>query len=372
MLPGNQVHFGNEPDISAMASSKTAGTDREPVEVAILALPESTASVVYGMHDLFKSAGRDWGLITKGEPGAEVMRPQVIAAQRGPFVAANGVRISPDTTFDECARPSIVCVPEVAIPPGAPIDGRFDAEVDWLRRCHECGATIATACSGALLLAESGLLDGFEATTHWAYCDVIRDRYPKVRVRPQRALVASGDGQRLVMAGGGTSWLDLGLYLIARVAGVEVAMQTARINLIDWHDIGQQPFASLARSRQVDDAVIARCQAWIAEHYHEPAPVTAMVRLSGLAERSFKRRFEQATGMSPLEYVHTLRLEEAKQMLEATEAPVEAIAQEVGYEDAGFFSRLFRRHVQLTPAQYRRRFGSMRRALQGAGGRPPS
>jgi transcriptional regulator GlxA family with amidase domain len=89
-----------------------------------------------------------------------------------------------------------------------------------------------------------------------------------------------------------------------------------------------------------------------------------MVRLSGLPERSFKRRFRQATGMSPLEYVHTLRLEEAKQMLESGEAPIEAIANEVGYEDAGFFSRLFRRSVSLTPAQYRKRFGAMRKALQ--------
>jgi len=90
------------------------------------------------------------------------------------------------------------------MPPGTPIDGRFDAEVEWLRRCHARGATIATACSGALLLAESGLLDGNEATTHWAYCDTIRARYPKVKLHPQRALVVSGDGQRLVMAGGGT------------------------------------------------------------------------------------------------------------------------------------------------------------------------
>lgn len=176
--------------------------------------------------------------------------------------------------------------------------------------------------------------------------------------------MVSGEGQRLVIAGGGTSWLDLALYLIARTAGVEHAMHTARINLIDWHSIGQQPFARLARSRQSDDALIARCQTWVAEHYDEPAPVTAMVRLSGIAERSFKRRFRQATGMSPLEYVHTLRLEEAKQMLEAGDDPIEAIANAVGYEDAGFFSRLFRRQVNLTPMQYRRRFGALRRALQ--------
>lgn len=342
--------------------------EREPAAVAILALPEASVSVVYGLYDLFKSAGRDWGIVTEGRCGPELLRPQVVAAHGGTFVAANDVRIAPDATLAECRAPAIVCVPEVAIPPGAPIEGRFAAEVDWLRRCHANGATIAAACSGALLLAESGLLDGNDATTHWAYCDTIRARYPKVKLHPQRALVITGDGQRLVMAGGGTSWLDLGLYLIARVAGVEAAMQTARVNLIDWHDIGQQPFASLARSRQVDDAVIARCQTWIAEHYAEPAPVAAMVRLSGLAERSFKRRFEQATGMAPLEYVHTLRLEEAKQMLETGHASVEAIAHEVGYEDAGFFSRLFRRHVQLTPAQYRKRFGSMRRALQEVGG----
>ena len=89
-----------------------------------------------------------------------------------------------------------------------------------------------------------------------------------------------------------------------------------------------------------------------------------MVRLSGLAERSFKRRFRQATGMSPLEYVHTLRLEEARHLLETGAQPIEAIANEVGYEDAGFFSRLYRRSVTLTPAQYRKRFGAMRRALE--------
>jgi transcriptional regulator GlxA family with amidase domain len=89
-----------------------------------------------------------------------------------------------------------------------------------------------------------------------------------------------------------------------------------------------------------------------------------MVRLSGLAERSFKRRFQQATGMAPLQYVHTLRLEESKHLLEVTDDPVEAVANEVGYEDAGFFARLFRRHVGLTPAHYRRRFGGLRRAIQ--------
>lgn len=336
----------------------------KPVEVAILAFPEVTAGVVFGMLDLFHSAGRDWGIITEGVPGPAVIRPRIVAQSRAPMVVSNGVPLTPDATFADAPLPDIVCVPEMTVPPGTPLAGRFLPEIAYLKRCHAAGATLATACSGAMLLAEAGLLDGFDATTHWAYCDIMRKQYPAIRVHKQRALVVSGEGQRYVMAGGGTTWLDLALYLIARFAGVDVAMASARINLIDWHDVGQQPFARLARSRQVDDAVIARCQTWIADHYREPAPVAAMVRLSGLPERSFKRRFREATGMAPLEYVHTLRLEEAKQMLEASDAPIEAIANEVGYEDAGFFARLFKREVNLAPGQYRKRFGALRRALQ--------
>jgi transcriptional regulator GlxA family with amidase domain len=347
--------------------TQTITQDSKPKTVAILALPEVGVSTVYGMFDMFMSAGRDWGMIVDGRPGRSVIEPRVVAASRAPFAAGNGVVIRPDATFDEVDRPDLVCVPELLVAPGEPLDGRFRAEVEFLKRCHASGALLATACSGALLLAEAGLLDGHDATTHWAYCDLMTKRYPRIRVHTQRALVVSGAEQRLVMAGGGTSWLDLALYLIARLAGVEAAMQVARINLVDWHDIGQQPFARLARSRQVDDAVIARCQNWIAENYAEHQPVAQMTRLSGLAQRSFARRFQQATGMPPLEYVHTLRLEEAKHMLESGEEPIEGIANEVGYEDAGFFSRLFRRKVGLTPAQYRRRFGSLRRSLTSAG-----
>ena len=338
-----------------------------PATVALLATPEVTASTLYGMYDLFAAAGRDWEFIVGGKPGEPKIRPRVVARARDSFQAINGVQLTPEATLAECPRADVVCVPELFVAPDEPLSGRYATEIQWLREQYTAGATLASACSGALLLAETGLLDGLEATTHWGYCDALARSHPLVKVRKQRALVASGEGQRIVMAGGGTSWQDLALFLIARLVGVDEAMHVARVYLIDWHHIGQQPFAQLARSRQVEDAVVARCQVWIAEHYNEPNPVTALVRLSGLAERSFKRRFQQATGMPPLEYVHTLRIEEAKQMLEAGEAPVEAIAHEVGYEDATFFSRLFRRKVNLSPAQYRKRFGALRQSLSPNG-----
>jgi transcriptional regulator GlxA family with amidase domain len=204
---------------------------------------------------------------------------------------------------------------------------------------------------------------------HWAYCDALAARHPDIRVHPERAVVLTGEGQRILMAGGGASWQDLALFMIARLLGATVAMQAARVNLIQWHNRGQQPFAGLARSAQVDDATIARCQEWVSQHYDEDRCVALMTGLSGLSERSFKRRFARATGLSPLEYVHTLRIEEAKQLLESGDLSIEAIAQEVGYEDAGFFGGLFKRKVGMTPAQYRRRFGALHRALQAVGGR---
>jgi len=336
--------------------------DRKSV-VAVLAVPESTASTLYGMQEILESAGRDWSALTTGEAGEQVFRPVIVSATGETFRAVNGLSVTPHAALAAYPTPDIITIPDLMIMPGEDIAGRYDREIAWIRAAYAAGATLATACTGAMVLAEAGLLDGRDVTTHWAYCEAMQSRYPRTRVHPNRALVTAGDGQRLIMAGGGTSWHDLALFLIARFAGIEEAIHVARLQLIDWHHIGQQPFATLTSVRQVDDAVIASCQAWIAEHYDTGSPVAAMVAQSGLPERSFKRRFARATGMSPIEYVHALRLEETKHLLERTELSVEAVANEVGYEDASFFSRLFRRRVGLTPAQYRRRFSALRAVL---------
>jgi transcriptional regulator GlxA family with amidase domain len=316
------------------------------------------------MFELLAGAGRDWALITGESEPDTLIEPIIVNRDGRPFRAVNGVTIEPAAALADAGAVDVVVIPDLFLMPDDDIAGRFESEAVWLAKLYRDGATLTAACTGALLLAESGVLEGQIATTHWAYCDVLAARYPGVRVEANRALVTSGSGQRLIMAGGGTSWHDLGLFLIARFVGVEEAMRIARLHLLDWHHIGQQPFAALTMQRQVADALIARCQTWIAQHYDVDSPVTAMVAESGLAERSFKRRFARATGMAPLEYVHALRLEETKQMLESTDMPVEQIAQEVGYEDASFFGRLFRRKVGLTPAKYRKRFRSLRCQLE--------
>ena len=333
------------------------------IKVAILAVPEVTASTLFGMFDLFSSPGRDFPFITPGEAGAQRMRPFVVSLDGREFQAANGVWVRPDFGLADCPHPDIVCIPDFYVDPGTSVAGLHDAEARWLKHAHAEGAMLASACSGALLIGEAGLLSNCEATIHWGYVASLTNNFPGVKVKAHQSLVLTGEAQRIVMAGGGSSWQDLTLYLIARFVGLKEAMEVAKVYLLQWHDVGQKPFSSLLSRQQTHDTVIAKCQEWLALNYKARGPVGAMASLSGLPERSFVRRFSKATGMSPLDYAHALRLEEAKQMLETTDLSVEAIANEVGYEDTSFFGRLFRRKTGLTPGQYRVRFGSLRKAL---------
>jgi transcriptional regulator GlxA family with amidase domain len=334
-----------------------------PITVALLGTPEVSAATLYGFYDALASTRRDWQMLHGGAPTESPFRPMVVSADGRPFTAGNGIRISPDASFADCPRPEVVCITDLMIPPDAPAPA-YDAEVAWVRGAWDAGATVASACSGALLLARTGLLDGCDATSHWAYCDRLAREHPRTRWHAERGLVLAGPDSRIVMAGSGVAWHMLILALIARFASPEDAMQVARINLLDMNQTSPLAYASLTRGGRAADELVARCQLWAASNYRTESPVAQMVALSGLPERTFKRRFQQATAMSPLDYVHTLRLEEAKQMLEATELPVEAIAQEVGYQDSSFFGRLFKRKAALTPAQYRRQFGALSEQLR--------
>ena len=341
-------------------------TDR-PITVALLAMPGVTAATLYGFHDAFCGVHRDWAMLHGGHAESP-FRSTVVSRDGRPVEAANGVRIVPDAGFDACGSPDVVCVTDIAVPPGEPIGTTYDAEVDWLRERHAQGSILASSCSGAVLLARTGLLDGLDATSHWAYCEALRREYPTTRWFPERGLLFAGAGQRILMAGSGIAWHQLVMALISRFAGAEAAMQVARINLIDWAATSPIAYASLRHGAQASDPAVAAAQAWAAEHYRHEAPVAKMGAISGLAERTFKRRFARATGMGPLDYVHHLRLEEAKQMLESGDASIESIAFEVGYRDASFFNRLFRRKVMMSPTQYRRRFGGLKSRLRDAGG----
>lgn len=301
----------------------------------------------YGLHEVLGEAGR-------GPNASRSLYPTLVAAKTDAYEMGSRLRVTPQQGLaDSTADIVIIC--DIHLDPGMSPEGRWPQEIDWVRRHIAVDAVVCSACSGAVLLAEAGLLDGADAASHWLMADVFRDRYPAVNFRPERILCDSGRSGRLITTGGASSWQDLALYLIGRFCGAEEAARIARLFVIGDRRDGQLPFAVMTRPRQHGNAAIADVQTWLADNYASPNPVTAMVARSGMAERTFKRQFKTATGYAPVDYVQAMRIEEAKQMLETEPTAIEEIAVAVGYEDPTFFRKLFRRHVGVTPAQYRQR-----------------
>jgi transcriptional regulator GlxA family with amidase domain len=326
------------------------------VSVSLVAVPEVAAWVLYGFYEVLSFVGPGWGYLTGWPMAPGRMNPRIVAESRAIIRNGTGIAITPDLTFEEAKRVDIVVVCDLGISFDEETRGRWPAAVAWLKAQHVQGAIICSACTGSLMLAEAGLLDGEEATCHWAAIETMRSRYPEVRLRPERVLVASGDGHRIVTAGATASWTDLALYLVARFCGEDESRRAAKLFLFGDRSAGQLPFAARVRPRQHGDAAIAAAQSWVADHYGEANPVAGMTAASGLAPRTFKRRFEAATGYPPLAYTLSLRVEEAKQMLETTDAPIEAVAGEVGYAEAAAFRRVFKRATGISPHEYRKRF----------------
>jgi transcriptional regulator GlxA family with amidase domain len=324
--------------------------------IALLAAAETSPSVLYGLYDVLYSVGAVYPDMTIGEPGPDALDVRIVAAEAEPFRCAGGVTVEPRAAIGTIEHVDVVIVCDMYTPIYEPPRGRYPREVAWLRKLHAGGALIASVCSGSLLLAEAGLLDGCDAAAHWAYADLFRRYYPAVTMREDSVLCLSSEQAGIVTAGGVTAWHDLALYLIARLCGQQQALQTAKIFLLSGHEDGQLPYGAMTRRIDASDAVIGDCQSWIAENYRADNPVQRMAEHSGLNPRTFARRFRTATGYQPIDYVQALRVEEAKQMLETSETGVDEIAGAVGYDDPASFRRLFKRRAGLTPAAYRRKF----------------
>lgn len=333
----------------------------KPVLVSLLVLPDSTPTAIYGFYEIFSSVGRVWSELTGEPPAAPEMSVRIVSPSRAPFSCSMGAVISPHASLGEVAHTDVVIVTDLALSGDLDPRGRWPEAADWIRGQYEAGATVCSVCTGSVLLADAGLLDGREATSHWSATDLFAAYYPAVQLRPERILSPADREHRLLTCGGMASWEDLALYLVARYCGEAEAVRMAKVFVLGDRSEGQLPFTAMARPRRQEDAVIGRCLEWLAEHYDKPYPVARMIALSGLAERTFKRRFRAATGYAPVEYVQSLRIEEAKHLLESGDEPTDAVGRRVGYEDAAFFRRLFKRRTGITPSRYRQRFRGLGR-----------
>jgi len=227
----------------------------------------------------------------------------------------------------------------------------------WLKsHWRNCGQ-ICGLSGAAFMLGTAGLLNNRPATTHWALSTQAREHLPRTEFDLNAAFVVADAEGRILTSGGGTCWQDLCIHLITQHCGSAVAGRVARMNTLMGTAIGQLPFADWAPEHDHGDAAILTAQLWMDDNIAMTGFLEHAIALSGLTERTFKRRFPAATGFSPTVYMQHARMQDARYRLEATREPVEEIAAAVGYSDLSFFRKLFRQRVGMTPGDYRARFG---------------
>ncbi|MBT2468160.1 helix-turn-helix domain-containing protein [Streptomyces sp. ISL-66] len=229
--------------------------------------------------------------------------------------------------------------------------------VDAVRAAHERGARIMSLCTGAFVLAAAGVLDGRRATTHWAHAAALADRYPKVRVDPDVLYVDEGT---VLTSAGKAAGMDLCLHVVTVDHGAAVANSLARTLVVPPHRAGgQAQFATVPVAAEAGHA-FADLLHWVNERLQEPLTVPDLARRANMSPRNLTRRFTSATGVTPLRWLHTQRINRARELLETTDHGIEYIATCTGMGTAATLRRHFHRALRVPPDAYRRTFRSAR------------
>jgi len=324
------------------------------LEVTILLLDDCYASTSLAPIEVFHSAGRLWNVLT-GNSSEPRFKVTVASLDGKPVKTPYSVGLLPEVSISEVENTDIIVIPAS----GLDLDAQFHrhrAMFAWLRRWHERGVYIASICSGAAYLAEAGLLDGHEATTHWGTADAYMARYPAVNWRPD---VFVTEDRRVLCSGGVYAAIDLSLYLVEKFCGHEIAVQTAKSLLVDMPRTHQSGYSLLPVSRPHEDEQIRHVESYIRENFARDLTIERLASGAHMSPRNFVRRFKKATGKLPGKYLQVLRVSIAKELLEDGVRSIQAISSDVGYEDIAFFRTLFKRLTGMNPAQYRMKFASV-------------
>lgn len=333
------------------------------IDVTVLLLDDNYASTALGPIEVFHSAGRLWNALQGADPDPK-FNVTVASLSHAGVTSPYGVGLSAATSMESVERADLIIVPASGLDLDTQLR-RHAHMLPWLRKWHRAGAYIGAVCSGAGYLAEAGLLDGRQATTHWAVAEAYAARFPAVRWRPDMFIT---EDERVLCSGGVYASIDLSLYLVEKFCGHEIALQCAKALLVDMPRTHQSGYAVLPLSRPHSDAPIREVEDQMHRHFAKDLPIELLAERASMSPRTFIRRFKAATGRLPGRYMQMLRINIAKEMLEADLRSVQAVSAAVGYEDVAFFRKLFRRFTGITPAEYRARFAGRSPAV-AAGGR---
>lgn len=324
------------------------------IDVCVVLLNDNFSSTAIGPIEVFHSAGLLWQAL-RGEAAAPRFRVTAATVDGAPVTNPYGLQVQARHSIGDVRRTDLIVVPAS----GLDFDNQFArhaALFPWLQRHAARGTYIAGNCTGAAYLAEAGLLDGREATTHWAIAEALQRRYPRTRWTPDKLIT---EDRRILCSGGVYAALDVSLYLVEKFCGHEVALQCARALLIDMPRASQSGYAVLPLSRPHDDDRIRAAEEHMERNYRGEVSIERLACDLGMSPRNFVRRFKVATGRLPGNYLQTLRVTIARDLIEQGARSLQEVASAVGYEDATYFRALFKRLTGMTPTEYRERFAGL-------------
>jgi len=311
--------------------------------VVLVAFEKFQALDLFGPAEVFSLATR-YGV---GEYAIEVVAPTA-----DPIRTSSGVEISPTATLHGCRGPIDTLV--VVGGEGVPAAKADPALPRWIGRTAQRSRRVASVCNGAFLLAAAGLLDGRRATTHWAACDHLAERYPSVTVERDPIFVRDGN---VATSAGVTAGMDLALALLEEDHGPEASLQVARgLVLFVRRPGGQAQFSTQLSTQAAEREPLRELQTWIADHLAEDLSVPALAERAHMSPRNFARAFSREIGTTPAAYVEEARVERARIALEESSAGVEEVARRCGFGTVETMRRAFHRRLGVGPAAYRSRF----------------
>lgn len=317
------------------------------MRIAFLVLPNMLATSLTNAYELFFSA-KQVAKMRRLKMASDVDLLKVAVDQQR-IELPSGLSIQADQAIDDSIY-DIVYVPALWRNP-IPVVKSNSIVVDWLRKQYEHGAIINGTGTGVCFIAETGLLNNRPATTHWHHLEKFASSYPLVELKRQHFITSAG---RLFCAASINAQTDLNLHHVHRIFGKEVSDHLAQHFS---HEV-RQPFDKLSFNQEDNsnhpDEVILQAQLWMQNNLNDQdISMHSLATLLGMSQRNFNRRFRDATNLSPLKYLQSQRLDQARDLLQNTNLSISEIAYRVGYSDVSYFTKLFRNFSSSTPKEYR-------------------
>lgn len=318
-------------------------------KVTVLALENAMSSTATGPLDIFSLTGILWNKICS-LPLQPYFDAKLVSVDGKKVTCLNQTELKPHCGINDVKKTDLIIISSTDL---NSLERYKKLITPWLLKQFKQGSTLAAVCTGAFALAETGLLNGKKATTHWGFTNIFKQRYPQVNLKTELMITDEG---RLLCGGGAHSYFDLCLYLVERYCGFQVAVECAKSLLLDMGRNSQAPYAVFEFQKQHGDLDILKAQNWIEKNFFKEIFIEEIASLVGMSERNFKRRFKQVIGDTPLHYLQTFRVEKAKRILEYGKKSVDEISAQVGYGDTAFFRQLFKKQVGMPPTHYRKKF----------------